>query len=150
MLRHLDLPPVYMLLTGLLMYALDSWVPLIRLPGHETLAVLGGWVIGLGLVPAVLAAWRMVRLRTTVHPHHQPSVLVTDGVFALSRNPIYVGDTILLGGWALMLGSLTPWLGLPLFVVIVTRRAILPEEVRLQAKFGAAYTDYCRRVRRWI
>ncbi|MCB2011261.1 MAG: isoprenylcysteine carboxylmethyltransferase family protein [Geminicoccaceae bacterium] len=150
MLRSLDLPPVYMLLSGLVMYGLDRWVPVWTLPSQDTLRMAGVWVAVAGLVPAILAAVRMFRARTTVHPHHQPSALVTDGIFALSRNPIYVTDVLLLAGWALWLGSLSAWLGLPLFVTVVTRRAIRPEEARLAATFGRAYDDYRARVRRWL
>ncbi|MCB9944369.1 MAG: isoprenylcysteine carboxylmethyltransferase family protein [Geminicoccaceae bacterium] len=149
-LRHLDLPPVYLLLVGAGMSLLDSAVPLVRFSNGDALSVAGSVIALAGLVPAILAAWRMWRARTTIHPHHQPSALVTGGIFALSRNPIYVTDLLLLEGWALHLGSLSPWIGLPVFMIVVTWRFIRPEEDRLRETFGDAYTAYCQRVRRWI
>ena len=75
---------------------------------------------------------------------------MTSGIFALSRNPIYVTDVLLLVAWALWLGSLVSWTGPPLFVAIVTRRFILPEEAKLAASFGESYESYKAKVRRWL
>ena len=103
---------------------------------------------GLGLMLAAVAA--MARARTTVIPHRAPSAQVTGGVFAWSRNPIYLGDVLILTGAILWLDAA---LALPLvaaFAWLIQRRFILPEEARLKAGFGAAYADWSARVRRWI
>ena len=149
-LRSLDLPPVHLLLVAALMWGADRLLPLYRPQAFQSLGEASIALAITGLLPAVIAAFQMFRARTTVHPHHQPEALVTSGIFALSRNPIYVTDVLLLAAWALYLGSLAPWLGLPLFIVIVTRRFIEPEEARLEAAFGESYRAYRAKVRRWI
>ena len=78
------------------------------------------------------------------------SRLVTGGVFRISRNPMYLGLTLLLIGWAVWLGSASPWLIPPLFVTIVTLLQILPEEEALGQLFGQQYVEYRRDVARWL
>ena len=78
------------------------------------------------------------------------SSLVTDGVFRISRNPMYLGLLLLLMGWALWLGTASPWLVLPLFVIVITVAQIAPEEQALYRLFGEQYLGYKRNVSRWI
>jgi protein-S-isoprenylcysteine O-methyltransferase Ste14 len=63
---------------------------------------------------------------------------------------MYLGLLVILLGWAIYLGALTPFLLLPAFVWVITRMQILPEEAMLQAKFGKTYSDYQQRVPRWL
>ncbi|MEZ5824628.1 MAG: hypothetical protein R3C97_07775 [Geminicoccaceae bacterium] len=74
---------------------------------------------------------------------------MTGGVFAFAQSDLRDRRSPA-GRLGHRLGSLTPWLGLPLFVMIVTRRAILFEEERLAAAFGPEYEAYRTRVRRWL
>jgi protein-S-isoprenylcysteine O-methyltransferase Ste14 len=78
------------------------------------------------------------------------SRLVTGGVFRISRNPMYLGLALLLIGWAVWLGSASPWLIPPLFVTIVTLLQIIPEEEALARLFGDQYVEYRRDVLRWL
>lgn len=78
------------------------------------------------------------------------SSLVTTGLFSISRNPMYVGLALLLTGWALLLGTLLPWAGLPIFVLLITELQIRPEEAALERLFGAKYEGYRKSVPRWI
>lgn len=114
------------------------------------LSVLG--VIGvcgaLGLdLGAVLA---MRRHRTTFLPHRGADALVTEGPFARSRNPIYVGNVCLTAGIGLLLGN--PWLLVAATALAVSLQhlAIRREEAHLAARFGGAWDEYRRRVPRWI
>jgi protein-S-isoprenylcysteine O-methyltransferase Ste14 len=63
---------------------------------------------------------------------------------------MYLGLTLLLIGWAVWLGSASPWLIPPLFVTIVTLLQILPEEEALGQLFGQQYVEYRRDVARWL
>ena len=76
--------------------------------------------------------------------------MVTNGIYGFTRNPMYLGLALILLGLAVFLAS--PWalLGPVGFVAFITRFQIRPEERALQARFGAAYTAYCARVRRWV
>ena len=84
-----------------------------------------------------------------MHPERS-SALVTTGIYAWSRNPMYVSLLCLLMGYSLQLGHVAAALGPILFVSYVTRFHIVPEESALEARFGDAYRAYKARVRRWI
>ena len=105
-------------------------------------------IIGLWLMGS--AAWQMYRARTTVNPRGQPTVLMTDGVFALSRNPIYLGDLLVVAG--AMLWLQVPW-ALPMIGVlawVLRTRFIEGEEQRLMTGFGADYGLWAQRTARWL
>jgi protein-S-isoprenylcysteine O-methyltransferase Ste14 len=102
---------------------------------------------------AVLAGGAAFRqAQTTVNPMtpEASSSVVTTGVYRWSRNPMYLGFLFVLAGWGVYLGSAAALLFLPAFVLYMNRFQIAPEERALQAKFGASYTGYMRRVRRWL
>ncbi|MGE5171612.1 MAG: methyltransferase family protein [Rudaea sp.] len=144
-------PPAFMLVAALVMWALDRWVPLVHWiapPWNRLGAVFG--VAGLAIDVAAVA--RFLMKRTTLNPAvpGKASFLVTDGVFRMSRNPMYLGLVLLLIGWALWLGSATPWLVVPLFVAGITNVQIVPEERALAERFGETYVAYRGRVARWI
>jgi protein-S-isoprenylcysteine O-methyltransferase Ste14 len=112
--------------------------------------LLGAALIFAGFGITVYADWQFKRANTPVHPFEKPLSLVTDGVFAVTRNPMYLGLAVALLGTAIVLGTLTPFLVPPLFVWFITVRFIAPEEANLATQFGEAYQAYARRVRRWL
>jgi protein-S-isoprenylcysteine O-methyltransferase Ste14 len=144
-------PPLVMLLAAALMWALHRWLPL----GHmittpwNYLAVLPA---AIGRVITVAAGARFRQARTTFDSLklRQSSCLVTDGVFRISRNPMYLGLVLLLSGWALWLGTVSPWLMVPLFMIFISVVQIVPEEQALEEVFGATYLAYRHSVRRWV
>jgi protein-S-isoprenylcysteine O-methyltransferase Ste14 len=88
--------------------------------------------------------------KTTVERLETPALLVTDSVFAYSRNPMYGGMVLLLFGIFLFVGTL-PMLFLPLIFFFVIQFAVIPhEEKKLTKLFGQEYKSYCSRVRRWV
>lgn len=140
-----------MLVAALVMWALDRFVPLSHwiVPPWNRLGALFGLA---GFAIDAAAAARFLRRKTTLSPMvpGKASSLVTDGVFRISRNPMYLGLVLLLIGWALWLGSVTPWLVVPVFVAGLTAAQIVPEERALAERFGETYFAYRRRVARWI
>jgi protein-S-isoprenylcysteine O-methyltransferase Ste14 len=76
--------------------------------------------------------------------------LVTHGVFAFSRNPMYLSMMLGLLGVFVALGSLTPLAAVPVFFLIIRRRFIAVEERMLEEAFGDDYRAYKSRVRRWL
>ena len=92
----------------------------------------------------------MRRHRTTVLPHRGANRLVTSGPFSRSRNPIYVGNTVLLSGLALVLANPYFIAAAVLNVILVGKLAIEREEAHLATRFGDAWRDYAARVPRWI
>jgi protein-S-isoprenylcysteine O-methyltransferase Ste14 len=92
------------------------------------------------------------RAKTTINPlkPDAASSLVQTGVFRFTRNPMYLGLLLTLAGWAVYLGHTLPFLALPLFAWYITRFQIKPEERILTEVFGAQFTTYTLRVRRWV
>ena len=143
------LPPVVLLAAVLLSVALDQWLPLAQLWGRPWTWVGGGVIVAMLIVNSYCAL-EFRRRRTTVIPFRESTALITDGFYRYSRNPIYLSMVVLLGGLALALGSLSPWIVPALFLGIIERRFIRHEESMLADAFGDEYRQYCRRTRRWL
>lgn len=108
---------------------------------------------GLGAAGLALVAWGLLTLYTagtTVQPHKGARRLVTEGAFRFRRNPIYMGEVLILLGLAQ--ATFNIWFAIlaPIFALAVYKLAILPEESHLEARFGEAYLDYKSRTRRWF
>lgn len=88
--------------------------------------------------------------RTTVIPHARPCRLITQGPFAISRNPLYIALTAAYCGTALLVACPWPLLLLPGPVAILNSVIIPFQESRLREIFGDAFAGYCRHVRRWL
>lgn len=146
--RLIDLPPVWLALSLLVVWGLDQLVPW-GLFGPLAQPV-GGLLVLAGVVLMVVAAVQMTLRRTTVIPRRDPSALVTGGVFRLSRNPIYLGDALILAG-AILWWDVPH--GVPVlisFMALIQHRFILEEERRLRAAFGPAFDQWAARTGRWI
>jgi protein-S-isoprenylcysteine O-methyltransferase Ste14 len=98
-------------------------------------------------LPALI---NMLRVRTSPNPNRPTTSLILSGPYGFSRNPMYIGLTLLYAGLVTFLQL--PWglLFLPLVVWLITTWVIRPEEQYLEGKFGNEYLEYKRSVRRWI
>ncbi|MGD8385312.1 MAG: isoprenylcysteine carboxylmethyltransferase family protein, partial [Lysobacterales bacterium] len=83
-------------------------------------------------------------------PFSPATTLVTGGLYRYTRNPMYLGMTLMLLGMALLLGSVTALAPVAGFARVIHKRFVLPEEAFLEKAFGQAYLDYKLRVRRWL
>ena len=145
----IDLPPVW-----LAVFLALVWVQAHRLPvgpaGGPATDLLAGLLIGAGIILMLLAVSEMRRHRTTVMPHRDAAALVTTGIFKRTRNPIYLGDLLILAGMTLFWSAWPALVLLPLFVWLFTDRFILDEERRLAARFGRTFETYMERSPRWL
>ena len=146
--RILPPPVIYLLFVGLA-WGLDALLP-VPLPDNGWTRWIGWGLIDAGLLLMLWSALQMIRQRTTVNPYGTPAKLLEEGPFRFSRNPIYLADTLVYAGIALLLASLWPWLLLPALIVFMDRTVIRHEEALLSELFGDAYRAYRARVRRWI
>ena len=145
--KWIDLPPVW-----LGAFAALGWVQAAQFPLGSFGAVgdrVGALLVVAGLALAVAAAVELRRARTTIIPHEEPSAIVTSGIYRFSRNPIYLGDALILAGLGLRWDSALALMLVPFFVAVITARFIRPEEARLRARFGAEFDAWAARVRRW-
>jgi protein-S-isoprenylcysteine O-methyltransferase Ste14 len=107
----------------------------------------------LGAAGIALVAWALAtlyRAGTTVLPNQGADRLVTDGPFRWRRNPIYLGDILILLGLAELTHNIWFAILAPVFALAVFKLAIVPEERHLEERFGQAYRDYKERTRRWF
>ncbi len=142
-------PPAYFLASLLAMLALHRYVPIARIV-EPPLTWLGLVPLVLGVAAAIAGARSFGRAGTTVRPFREASALVTDGIFRVSRNPMYLGMVSALLGVAILLGTLGAFLPVPLFFFVLQHWFVRPEEKMLERLFGEHYLDYRRRVRRWM
>jgi len=107
----------------------------------------------LGLLSILFGGWGLLTLwRRKASPEFERTVqtLVQEGPYRFSRNPLYVALSALLATFAGMLDNLWILGGLPLLILYLRRFVIAREERYLRDRFGEAYVDYTRRVRRWL
>ena len=143
------IPPILLCVLVGAMVAADPFLPLIRF--GEPALPWGGWaLVALGVCIAGPAMLRFRRARTNFHTFKEPGVLVTDGPFAISRNPMYVGMVLAGLGAALITATLAGVILAAAFALVVRYRYIAYEERAMRLKFGARYEAYCRKVGRWL
>ncbi len=149
--RHIH-PPLWLLLSALLMTALHHYAPLGRITGWLG-TISSGFGFGFVAISLLLFGWAVKQFmvqKTTIIPFHKSTALIKSGPFRWSRNPIYLSMVLLLTGIAFFPGSLTPLLVPPLFAILIKRLFIQREEQMLRDQFGECYQQYCRDVPRWF
>ncbi len=141
--------PHLLFIAGIAQISLDHLCPLVEL--LSTPWTLLGWIsILLGIAIQITAVIHFRRHRTSILPHRPSQALVSGGVYAFTRNPMYLGMVLILIGGVIIGGSLSPAIVPPLFVWAISRQLIPFEETMLEQQFGNAYNQYRQRVRRWI
>lgn len=118
-------------------------------PGRFLLA---GIVMLAGILLALAGVRALRRAHTTISPctPHKTAVLVTDGLYARTRNPMYLGLLIVVLGVAIALANPFTLIGPVLFVLWIDRFQIQPEERVLFERIGSAYESYRASTRRWF
>lgn len=141
-------PPLIYLLPLVAGLLLHRWRPVTLLAPR--LAVLAGIICILPALVALPALLAFRRAGTRAEPWHPTTALVTTGPYRFSRNPMYLGFTLLYLGIGLLANSVWPLLLLPLVIVVMYFGVIVREEAYLERLFGDAYRSYRQRVRRWL
>ena len=99
----------------------------------------------------MMAGWRQFRNHEVlICPTEPTRLLITDGVYRFSRNPMYLGILMMLVGLATGLGDLSFYIAAALFFLAMDRVFCPYEEKKLHRTFGRDYIDYRFRVRRWL
>ena len=145
-------PPILFLGAILLGYVLTVWFPI----GPGLAASNGlGLTVGLifvvvGFILAIFPARRFRRAGTSVVPGEPSTVLVREGLYKVTRNPIYIGLILIYFGLCLVLTSVWMLLLLVPAVIMLHRGVVMREEDYLSWKFGDAYRQYMSQVPRWL
>lgn len=103
-----------------------------------------------GLALLFAAAARFIKAGTNIPTSRPSTALVTGGLYRFSRNPIYLGLTLIYLGLTLGFASLAALVFLPLLLAVMQVGVIRREERYLEAKFGEPYRIYKQKVRRWL
>ena len=148
--KWLDLPPVWLAGFVALAWAQAQFMPMGLGFDGAVSDLLGGVLVGGGVLLMLLAVVEMRKHRTTIIPHNTPSSLVQSGIFSRTRNPIYLGDALVLAGLILRFEAVLSLALIPIFVWVIERRFILPEEGRMRREFKADFARYERKTRRWV
>jgi len=118
--------------------------------GRPLRLIIGLPLLAGGMISTALARGLFRKMGTNVPPWQPATLLVTDGMFRWSRNPMYLGLTLAYAGLAIVFDSSLALLFLPVVLLIMRTQVIAKEELYLEAKFGADYRAYKARVRRWV
>jgi protein-S-isoprenylcysteine O-methyltransferase Ste14 len=142
-------PPALYAITLLIGLGLSFTFPVSFLPRPPALILAALVMICAGAI-ATSAFRVMNRAQTAIDPAKPTTAIVSDGVFQLSRNPLYLSLTLLYIGVGLLFNALWALLLLLPILVIVQIGVIQREEIYLERKFGDEYLRYKSKVRRWI
>jgi protein-S-isoprenylcysteine O-methyltransferase Ste14 len=144
--------PWVFILAYLIGFVVQLYLPIpIRSPEIVRIALIAGVilvVIGLAVAFSALGIFR--KRSTTTIPFETPTSLVTSGPYRFTRNPMYVGLTLIYLGVAGTRAEIWPVIVLPVLFAYVNFVVIPVEERRLHDVFGDAYAQYGARVRRWL
>ncbi len=143
------LPPAYLFMALAAMMLLHLFFPVLVLvpaPWHAA----GLVPLALGVALNLVAGKSFMRSGNPIRAFEPPQTLVTGGVYRFSRNPMYLGMVLMLTGIAVLLGSLTPFIIIPVFATAIDRVFIVAEEAVLEQRFGDQWNQYRRTVRRWL
>jgi protein-S-isoprenylcysteine O-methyltransferase Ste14 len=124
-------------------------IPLFKII-HFPWNLFGIILIIIGILMTLLTNSVLLKNRTSIQPFENPDVLLTSGLFKLSRNPLYLGMALAFFGVVITMGSLSPFVFPIVFVIIINRLIIPIEENKLEIAFGDKYLDYKTKTRRWI
>ncbi|MBK8148592.1 MAG: isoprenylcysteine carboxylmethyltransferase family protein [Acidobacteria bacterium] len=143
-------PPPLIFATGLIVGGFVAWHYPRPIMASGAAVVLGCLLVLFGLV-VIFVAWRQMKAaKTNIEPWHPTTAILDSGIYAVSRNPIYVAMVEIYLGFSLIFNSVWFLPFLPLVVLAIHFGVIRREERYLEAKFGEEYLDYKSRVRRWI
>jgi protein-S-isoprenylcysteine O-methyltransferase Ste14 len=143
-------PPAALVLCVCAGWLFDRVWPKPFLPASAPHGFAGGVLIALGLAIGFWSVVQFRRAQTSVRPDRPTSAILATGPYRFSRNPIYLGMLILVAGLGIALDSLWQFAALVALYAVLRWGVVAREETYLRRKFGAAYTDYAARVRRWI
>ena len=144
-------PPIQGLLSAIMMCLINRYFT------HANFSLNGINIFALifliiAAIIIILSMYKFKKIKTTISPlrPNKTSSLVNSGIYAYTRNPMYLGLLLMLFSTALFLKNLISFLIIPLFILFITKNQILPEEEALENIFGEEYKNYKKKVRRWI
>lgn len=143
------LPPTYLLVAIILILLLHFTFPVATFVLNP-LNLIGLLPLLIGVALNLLADRDFKRFQTTVKPYEESATLLTEGVYRYSRHPMYLGFVLTLLGFSLLLGSISPYVVVLIFAILMEIVFIRVEETMLSETFPEEWRQYKSRVRKWI
>jgi len=145
-------PPVLALISAGIGYLLYLYVSSMNVPTSSMARILAALCVACGITLDLVAIRRFSRAQTTISPLSPTNTteLITDGIYARTRNPMYLGLLLILLGFFMWLGAPLAVFALFFFHVAVTQLQIIPEERILTERFPEAFEKWSASVPRWI
>ncbi|MGD8780891.1 MAG: isoprenylcysteine carboxylmethyltransferase family protein [Ignavibacteria bacterium] len=143
------LPPTFFMSVAAIIIVIHFILPVLKFIQFPW-SLWGIPFLALGIILNLLADRHFKRFNVTVKPYEYSDKLIKNGVFRFTRNPMYLGMSSILLGESILCGSLSPFLIVIIFMLIIYFIFIKTEEKMLLEKFGEEYIMYKKRVRRWI
>lgn len=147
--RKIILPPILMFACIIGMIMLKNTLSLTVIPISEY-GNIGYILAGLGLALPAWASYTFKQAQTNIMPYNDPDHMVTSGPFRFSRNPMYLGMLLVLFGAFVKIGYWENIVFPVIFFAVANWWYIPFEEQRMKAAFGANFTSYKQKVRRWL
>lgn len=142
-------PPLIFLFLLLLAFVIHLFRP-VGIGSSSGVRYLGLLIVALGLLPIILVNRSFKRANTRIEPWQPTTSIVTSGIFGFSRNPVYVGFSLITIGIGVLLNSFWVLASFLPAAILVYYVAIRKEEAYLEDKFGEEYVRYKSVVRRWL
>ena len=146
----MKLYPPFVLLPFIGIIIISSYYLLPPVKIFSITTIIGSLMIVLALIIFVKASRAIKKHKTTIFPDGIPSFLVEEGIFQLSRNPIYLAMIILMIGISIVCQNIAGLVFPVIFYSWINKRWIFEEERNLKKAFGKKYLDYCTKVPRWF
>lgn len=142
--------PPLLLLAGIAIGALLGALAPLNFAVPSAMRIAGFVFLAVGIAFDLSAIRTMWRARTNILPHRAADRLITSGPFRLSRNPIYLGNTIALAAMGFAFSNFWYTMAAAGMAVLLDRLAIRREEAHLAARFGRAWQEYAAQTPRWL
>jgi protein-S-isoprenylcysteine O-methyltransferase Ste14 len=144
-------PPLFYVAVFLFSILLQRFLPIDNAMFTLTGAKIIGWIlIAVHVAFVVPAFWRFFESKNSLIPIKPATTLQTTGIYAITRNPMYLGLLILYFGMAIFKGNWWTYILSPLVILIIQLYVIRKEEQYLRRAFHKEFENYCKNVRRWI
>lgn len=144
--KHLNIPPVWTLIAIVATFVVHFIYPMVIF--HFRAIDLGVVLIGIYLIVAPVIWFK--RKKTTIIPRQKPAVLINEGPFKLSRNPMYLGMVVFTFGVGMTLGSLQALIPAIWLFFFLQKNYVVPEERKLREGLGQEAEDYFATTGRWV
>ena len=142
-------PPIVALIFGFLINYTKDIFPKLVIKNEN---IFGTCFILIGLVCFLSAIGLFKKNQTTVTPLNPSSAtkLITNGIYKYSRNPMYLGMSLVLAGISIMVNPIGGLAFISLFILYINQFQIEPEEKAMTKLFRNEFSEYKKYVRRWI